>query len=266
MEAANSAFLSKLTWKLFHEQNLWVEQMKAKYQINENFFSIHSKKFDSWAWKCILINRHQFHKGIRWKVGDGTKIHFLLDNCCANASLVTMLAIIDISLIDTSLMVSQYITDAKEWDVMKLKVLVDDVHLQLILATHIPSSTIFDSVCCGPSGNGDFSIKTTTSAAHELDFKNSPSWECNWIWHLDITPKLKVFLWQLCHASLPTKGAPLNRGLQIDPICPLYHTEIEDVELLARFMTSFYALICLIFDSFSNIIFWFLICFLYFCS
>jgi len=38
MAAVNSAFLSKLTWKLFHSQSLWVDQMKAKYSINE-FFS-----------------------------------------------------------------------------------------------------------------------------------------------------------------------------------------------------------------------------------
>jgi len=38
MAAVNSAFLSKLTWKLFHDHSLWVDQMKAKYSINE-FFS-----------------------------------------------------------------------------------------------------------------------------------------------------------------------------------------------------------------------------------
>jgi len=38
MQAVNSAFLSKLTWKLFHDQSLWAEQMKAKYSINEVFF------------------------------------------------------------------------------------------------------------------------------------------------------------------------------------------------------------------------------------
>ena len=86
-----------------------------------------------------------------------------------------MLAITDISLIDTSVMVSQFITDAKDWDIMKLKVLVDDVHLQLILATSIPSNTIHDFVCWGLLGNGDFSTKTATWAAHELDIRNSPS-------------------------------------------------------------------------------------------
>jgi len=40
MEPVNSAFLSKLIWKLFHGQSLWVEQMKAKYSINEDFSNI----------------------------------------------------------------------------------------------------------------------------------------------------------------------------------------------------------------------------------
>ena len=45
-------------------------------------------------------------------------------------------------------------------------------------------------------------------------------------------PKLKVFLWKLCHASLPTKGTFLKRGLQIDPICTLFNANIEEVEHL----------------------------------
>jgi len=114
VEAVNSAFLSKLTWKLFHGQSLWVEQMKAKYPINELFFGIDCAKNDSWAWKYILRNRHLLRKGIRWKVGDGNKIHFLLYNWCANDNLITLLAIFDVSQIDSSLMVSHFITNAKE--------------------------------------------------------------------------------------------------------------------------------------------------------
>ena len=121
--------------------------MKAKYSINERFFDVDCAKYDSWAWKCILRNRHQFRKGIRWKVDDGTRICFWLDNWCANDNLVSLLPISDISQLDTSLMVSHFITDAKEWDIMKLKELVDDVTLQLILATPILSSPISDSVC-----------------------------------------------------------------------------------------------------------------------
>ena len=99
MKAINSAFLSKLTWKLLHDHSLWVEQMCAKYPINENFFGAERKHSDSWAWKCILKNRHLFRKSIRWKVGSGTNINFWLDNWCANDSLVSMLGIRDSSLI-----------------------------------------------------------------------------------------------------------------------------------------------------------------------
>jgi len=58
---------------------------------------------------------------------------------------------------------------------MKLQELVDDVHLQIILAIPIPSHTIPDFICWGLSGSGNFSTKTATWATHDLDIKNSPS-------------------------------------------------------------------------------------------
>ena len=47
MMAVNSAFLSKLTWKLFHGQSFGVNQMKDKYPINGDFFNIEPKIGDS---------------------------------------------------------------------------------------------------------------------------------------------------------------------------------------------------------------------------
>ena len=66
------------------------------------------------------------------------------------------------SLIPPSLKVSQFITESKEWDIARLSLLVDSIHLQLILATPIPANSIPDSVCWGLSGNGQFSSNTTT--------------------------------------------------------------------------------------------------------
>jgi len=36
----------------------------------------------------------------------------------------------------------------------------------------------------------------------------------------------------IVHASLPTRGTLLKRGLQIDPICPLCNADIEDMDHL----------------------------------
>jgi len=134
----------------------------------------------------------------------------------------------DHSHIDTSLKVSDFISPTKEWDIAKLQSVVDPLHLSLILATPLPTHPFPDSVCWGLSGNGNFSTKTATSAAHELDFVNKPGWKYNWIWKLDIMPKLKIFLWQLCHSSLPTRGTLSKRGLNLDPLCPFCHSKVED--------------------------------------
>jgi len=128
MEAVNSAFLSKLTWKLFHDQGLWVEQIRTKYQIDANFFALKAKKYDFWAWKCILNNWQQFRKGVGRKVGNWVNINFWVDNWCANDSLANLLNIMDLSLIDTSLKVSQFITTTKESDTVQLSLLVDSIH------------------------------------------------------------------------------------------------------------------------------------------
>ena len=47
----------------------------------------------------------------------------------------------------------------------------------------------------GLLGNGNFSTKTATWVAHGFDLVHKPMWEYNWIWSLDIMPKLKIFLW-----------------------------------------------------------------------
>jgi len=61
--AVNSAFLSKLTWKLFYGQSLWVEQMHAKYQLDENFFAIKPKVVDSWSRGVFLKITTNLGKG-----------------------------------------------------------------------------------------------------------------------------------------------------------------------------------------------------------
>ena len=160
MTAVNSAFLSKLTWKLFYGQSLWVEQIQAKYQLDASFFAIQPKNMDSWVWKCTHKNRLPFRKGVRWKVGNGLNINFWLDNWCVDDSLANLLQVTDHSVIDTSLKVSHFISPTKEWDIVKLKSMVDPVHLSLILATPLPTNPFPNSICWGLSSNGNFTTKT----------------------------------------------------------------------------------------------------------
>jgi len=143
-----------------------------------------------------------------------------------------MLYITNHSLTDTSLKVSDFIKDNKEWNIDTLQPLLDQVCLQLILAVPIPFNPISESVCWGLFGNGEFSIKSATWAAHGENLGNPLVWEYNWIWKLDIMPKLKIFLCQLYHVSLPTKDNLCKRGMYLNPRCPFCQTEKEDADHL----------------------------------
>ena len=60
--------------------------------------------------------------------------------------------------------------------------------------------------------------------------KDHPVWPYNWIWKLDVMPKVKVFLWQLCHRALPSRGTLFRRGIHLDPLCPACNTALEDTD------------------------------------
>jgi len=43
-------------------------------------------------------------------------------------------------------------------------------------------------------------------------------------------PKIKVFLWQLCHNALPSRGLLLKRQIALDPVCLSCQFDIESIE------------------------------------
>ena len=45
-------------------------------------------------------------------------------------------------------------------------------------------------------------------------------------------PKIKIFLWQICHQAIPVRGTLLKRGLDIDVVCPVCLGDIESIDHL----------------------------------
>ena len=77
-----------------------------------------------------------------------------------------------------------------------------------------------------------FSTKCATWRAHGNIGRDLTVWQLKWIWKLDIMPKIKIFLWQLCHKALPSRGTLLRRGIQLDPVCPACTADLEDTDHL----------------------------------
>lgn len=42
-----------------------------------------------------------------------------------------------------------------------------------------------------------------------------------WVWKTKTTPRIKFFLWQCYHASIPTKEVLVSRGFKLDMNCEL---------------------------------------------
>jgi len=167
---------------------------------------------------------------MRWKVGDGRAIQFWTDAWCAEDSLVNLLELDTSSLTEADLKVSDFLTPEKLWDTNKLRNYVPDDIVQRIQGIPIPYTNVADSFCWGYTGSGEFSTKSATWRAHDNISKDHPVWPYNWIWKLDVMPKVKVFLWQLCHRALPSRGTLFRRGIHLDPFCPACNNALEDTD------------------------------------
>ena len=102
---------------------------------------------------------------------------------------------------------------------------------QKIKATPIPMlATGVDKISWSSSPNGEFEFKEAYKLACTMH--NNPHCDHfmgNWIWKISTLPKIKCFLWQYFHRSIPTREALNKRGLNIPPCCPLCNDDVESI-------------------------------------
>ena len=56
----------------------------------------------------------------------------------------------------------------------------------------------------------------------------APLWKK--MWHLNIPAKVRIFAWRLCMNAILTMPNLSQRGVPVDPLCPLCSKEAEFVE------------------------------------
>ena len=185
-------------------------------------------------WQSILRCRKLLRRGCIWIIGNGQSIFFWQDNWIDTRSLLDILDIDEHASVDLDLKVSDFIEN-KQWNAQKLNAsLHSPTIVQKILGLPIPLSDIPDSICWELSSSGAFTTKSATWLAHD-NAQEEPSWPFKGIWHLDIMPKIQIFLWQMCHNALPVTGNFIHTRMsatQLDPQCPLCATDIESIDHL----------------------------------
>ena len=144
--------------------------------------------------------RSLLHKGLQWRVGNGTRIKFWWDHWVDNCSLVDLLSLHSTPLSNPDCTVSAFINDDRTWNIQALRHVISDEHVvQKVLGVPLPVSDIEDSFCWGFSGSGNFSVKSATWLAHVHVEPGTPPWEFKWLWKVDASPKILIFLWPTLH-------------------------------------------------------------------
>ncbi|KAL5580880.1 hypothetical protein UlMin_013322 [Ulmus minor] len=71
----NRALLGKQVWRFLQWPNSIVTKVfKARYYPSSSIWEANAKTNGSYVWKCILWGRNLVAKGMRWRVGNGSKI------------------------------------------------------------------------------------------------------------------------------------------------------------------------------------------------
>ena len=88
-------------------------------------------------------------------------------------------------------------------------------------ATTIPfSNQIKERLLWGLSLSGEFKLKDAYHIANANDPKSmNRHFSEEWIWKIQSLPKIKFFLWQCSHDSIPNHILLANRGMNISPLC-----------------------------------------------
>lgn len=85
-----------------------------------------------------------------------------------------------------------------------------------------------DTIMWKYSKNGEF----TTSSAYKLANQGEEAvtqFQGQWIWRLDILPRITNFLWLCLHGSIPVKEVLAARGINCDKICLMCRAQDESI-------------------------------------
>lgn len=81
MELFNQAMLGRQCWHLITDpSSLCARVLKGRYYPDVDFLNAPCPRSASYTWRSILHGRSLIEKGIRWGVGDGSKIRIKHDN------------------------------------------------------------------------------------------------------------------------------------------------------------------------------------------
>ncbi|XP_019172068.1 PREDICTED: uncharacterized protein LOC109167502 [Ipomoea nil] len=216
----NIAMLGKQAWRLVQQPNSLLSRVyRAKYYPNSSFFDAQLGSNPSFIWRSILEAQHTLKMGCRWRIGDGNSVNIWTDPWLPNSEFPFILTSMPDHPLVTSVASLINAVD-HSWNATLIGSTFSQVDRDLILSIPLPNSPTNDKIIWMHDEKGKFTVRSCYKhILGNMDHLQPPFWTR--AWKLNLPPKIKSFLWQLCSSSLPTCDNLRSRHVQIPDSCQI---------------------------------------------
>ncbi|KAL5784031.1 hypothetical protein ACOSQ2_006423 [Xanthoceras sorbifolium] len=219
----NQALLGKQTWRIVMNKDSLVSRvLKAKYFRQEDFLSVTLKQGSSHLWRSLVWGRSLLFKGLRWRVGNGKDIRAFQDPWIPRASTFRPFSIAPVEDFKVASLISP---SSHSWDLAKFDQVFVAADRDSILEIPLSLGDCADSLIWHFDKTGEYSVKSgyRVAAQEKLSLSGSSSSpDSKWwlaLWNLNIPPKIKIFIWRVCHNAIPSLCNLCSRKIVVDPCC-----------------------------------------------
>jgi ribonuclease HI len=217
----NIALLAKLNWRLLQEKDaLWAQTILAKYSPN-GVMEVNKRlnRSGSSTWRGIKKGNAVFREGIRWVVNNGQCVSFWFDKWVGEKPIRE---VIQGPLLnhEDSLKVCDVVEGVGSWDLSRVSMTIPNLTCDSIRAVPVCTTRQQEDCIAWDSSNGDFCLKMAYLLACKSPMASNTIAPSNWIWKVNTSPRIRFFLWQCYHNSVPVRATLVSRGINVPNICP----------------------------------------------
>ncbi|KAF4346298.1 hypothetical protein G4B88_005191 [Cannabis sativa] len=182
--------------------------------------------------KGILWGRELLLKGTRWRVNDGRKVRINEDKWIPRGPPFTLRTPAEVppnSLVET------LINEAGDWKLEAIEEKMNKDDIPWILGIQTIQDSGEDGLIWNPTLDGEYTVasgyrmKQSEKEGAETSNKSITTGWWTAVWHSNLTPKVKNFIWRVCHNWVPSKTELAKRGIKLDRTCTGCWNQIETI-------------------------------------
>ncbi|KAL4613797.1 hypothetical protein ACB092_07G006600 [Castanea dentata] len=216
----NVSNLAKLNWRLHAEpSSLWARVLSQKYCSLRRSSNARSFKSCSTTWSAIRKGESVFKKRAKWVVGKDNKLSLKFDKWLDRGPLRSLIAG-PLNRGEEQVALND-VTGFLGWTWSGYSFSFPDRLISEIKAAPISFyARNVDRITWSSSPSGNFElIKAYKLESLEEEGHYTSCFDGDWIWKASTIPKIKCFVWQCLHKSIPVNTILAARGMEVSLVC-----------------------------------------------